>query len=669
MVTALGAGPQFYDQDVGFAPRPDTILGQGGNDTILSSTLGGSQVEGNEDNDILTSRGPGDSMYGNDGNDSIRSQQLRTILFAGKGRDTLSADLTATLFGDNDRDFLIGQAGGNYIFGGPDGDTLLGGIQGGDFLYGGTGDDQIGFVGTNGQSNLTGVAVSGTIGGLNQGNNYASGDKGRDSIVGVNTGDTLLGGDDNDSIIGVGSLNLLDGGSGNDTVRIQNPLSTQQFSTNLAIVGVSQTTLLGGAGAGDDSLYGGVGRFGEGQNYFEGGDGNDTIRSFALQDVLYGGEGNDLIVTANPNVLTIQGSTTQPGFAGESTLYGGGGNDTLLAGFSTDFLYGEAGNDSLSGKFSLLDGGDGNDTLYGGDWTLNIPGATDVPSVTLSGGAGNDYLYGALGSVANLYDGGLGDDTIVFTTTNDSLFGEGSPEGNDNISFVGGLAAGATGVSFVLFDTLGNNTISGSDGNDSIVTGSGADFLQGGSVAAAATFDVGFGDDTLVAGGGDDYLFGGSGSDVLFGEAGNDTLQGGTQRDTLVGGEGADVFLYQFKSDLNGANASTADIITDFQSGEDKLFFSRGVGGFAFELRPGVPTTEISFEQFIVLQEGSYNGAVVNTQAPTTVGPVLVYEEASGVLWYDSDGGGSNPADIVASMARPDSTIPTLTRTDIVIVI
>jgi Ca2+-binding RTX toxin-like protein len=668
MVTALGAGPQFYDQDVGFAPRPDTILGQGGNDTIFSSTLGGSSIDGGEENDILTSRGPADTVFGNTGNDSIRSQQLRTILLGNEGRDTLSADLTANLYGGKGGDFLIGQAAGNYLFGNLDGDILLGGIQGGDFLYGGGGDDLIGFVGTNGQSNLTGVAVSGAIGGLNQGNNYASGDLGRDTIVGINTGDSLLGGDDNDSIVGVGSLNLLDGGSGNDTVRIENPFSTVQFSNLLAIVGVSQTTLVGGSG--DDSLYGGVGRFGEGQNYFEGGDGNDTIRSFALQDVLYGGEGNDLIVTANPNVLTIQGSTSQPGFAGESTLYGGGGNDTVVAGFSTDFLYGEDGNDSLSGKFSLLDGGDGNDTLYGGDWTLEISGVTDrVPTVTLSGGAGNDYLHGAFGAVANLYDGGLGDDTIVFTTTNDSLFGEGSVEGNDNISFVSGLANGATGVSFVLFDTLGDNTISGSDGNDSIVTGSGADFLQGGSVAAAATFDVGFGDDTLIAGGGNDYLFGGAGSDVLFGEDGDDTLQGGTQRDTLVGGEGADVFLYQFKSDLNGANASTADIITDFQSGEDKLFFSRGVGGFAFELRPGVPTTEISFEQFIVLQEGSYNGAVVNTQAPTTVGPVLVYEEASGVLWYDSDGGGSNPADIVASMARPDSTIPTLTRTDIVIVI
>jgi Ca2+-binding RTX toxin-like protein len=270
--------------------------------------------------------------------------------------------------------------------------------------------------------------------------------------------------------------------------------------------------------------------------------------------------------------------------------------------------------------------------------------------------------------VANLYDGGIGDDTIVFTTTNDSLLGEGSVEGDDNISFVSGLANGATGVSFVLFDTLGDNTISGSDGNDSIVTGSGADFLQGGSVAASAGFDVGFGDDTLIAGGGNDYLFGGAGNDVLFGEEGDDTLQGGTGGDTLVGGEGADVFLYQFKSDLQGANtASTADIITDFNPGEDKLFFSRAPGGFDFNPIGG-PDVLIP-AQFIVLDNTvSYNGAGANTQAPTTVGPVLVYEKASGVLWYDSDGGGPNPADVVANFRQPDNIIPTLTRNDVVII-
>ena len=109
-------------------------------------------------------------------------------------------------------------------------------------------------------------------------------------------------------------------------------------------------------------------------------------------------------------------------------------------------------------------------------------------------------------------------------------------------------------------------------------------------------------------------------------------------------------------------------MITDFNPDDsDKLYFSRGQGGFAFNLQPGVPTNELSSEQFVVLS-GSYKGSGSNTQATTGVGPVLVYEEATGVLWYDSDGGGQNPADVVAFFKTPDNTIPSLSRTDIVII-
>ena len=86
-------------------------------------------------------------------------------------------------------------------------------------------------------------------------------------------------------------------------------------------------------------------------------------------------------------------------------------------------------------------------------------------------------------------------------------------------------------------------------------------------------------------------------------------------------------------------------------------------------MRPGVPATELSFDQFIVLPDKtSYNGGGANTQ-PSFIGPILVYEPTSGVLWYDSDGGGSNPADIVANFRQPDGAVPTLARTDVVIVL
>ncbi|MEO0455773.1 MAG: calcium-binding protein [Cyanobacteria bacterium P01_A01_bin.114] len=51
------------------------------------------------------------------------------------------------------------------------------------------------------------------------------------------------------------------------------------------------------------------------------------------------------------------------------------------------------------------------------------------------------------------------------------------------------------------------------------------------------------GNDTLIGRGGDDYLEGGSDSDELFGAGGNDTLKGGAGADDLVGGAGNDAYL------------------------------------------------------------------------------------------------------------------------------
>lgn len=69
--------------------------------------------------------------------------------------------------------------------------------------------------------------------------------------------------------------------------------------------------------------------------------------------------------------------------------------------------------------------------------------------------------------------------------------------------------------------------------------------------------------DTLYGGDGNDKLYGNEGNDKLFGDAGNDTLYGGFGNDTLTGGDGADVFYY--------SNGDGKDVITDYQSGVDKI--------------------------------------------------------------------------------------------------
>jgi Ca2+-binding RTX toxin-like protein len=67
-------------------------------------------------------------------------------------------------------------------------------------------------------------------------------------------------------------------------------------------------------------------------------------------------------------------------------------------------------------------------------------------------------------------------------------------------------------------------------------------------------------------------LFGGAGNDTLDGDSGNDSLQGDAGKDTLTGGSGTDSFI--FRSVSESATVATADVITDFAVGTDKIDLS-----------------------------------------------------------------------------------------------
>ncbi len=93
------------------------------------------------------------------------------------------------------------------------------------------------------------------------------------------------------------------------------------------------------------------------------------------------------------------------------------------------------------------------------------------------------------------------------------------------------------------------------------------------------TVDGSNGEDTLTGTAGNDNLSGGNGKDTLFGNAGNDTLFGGNGVDILWGGEGNDL--------LNGGNGRDTfvlavqdngiDMIQDFTPGQDLIGLSGGL--------------------------------------------------------------------------------------------
>jgi serralysin len=138
------------------------------------------------------------------------------------------------------------------------------------------------------------------------------------------------------------------------------------------------------------------------------------------------------------------------------------------------------------------------------------------------------------------------------------------------------------------------------------------------------------GANVLSGGAGDDSLSGVGGDDVLNGGAGNDTLYGGAGADRLVGGAGADRFVFASTADSPVAGR---DVITDFQSGLDRIDLSRIdaiTGGAdsafsfvtAFTHKAGQLISTFATDHYVV--QGDVNGDgqadfAINVYSPTAL--------------------------------------------------
>lgn len=113
---------------------------------------------------------------------------------------------------------------------------------------------------------------------------------------------------------------------------------------------------------------------------------------------------------------------------------------------------------------------------------------------------------------------GDGNDTVTGTDADDTLGGGG---GNDVVTGGNGDDEG--------FGGGGNDQLNGGNGNDEMFGGAGNDTLFGE-----------LGDDLLGGGSGNDRVFGADGDDSLFGSAGNDSVDGGDGDDLIGGGKNRD---------------------------------------------------------------------------------------------------------------------------------
>ncbi|MBZ6077152.1 beta strand repeat-containing protein [Microvirga puerhi] len=134
-----------------------------------------------------------------------------------------------------------------------------------------------------------------------------------------------------------------------------------------------------------------------------------------------------------------------------------------------------------------------------------------------------------------------------------------------------------------------------------------------------------------------DLIRGGSGHDTLSGGAGNDTLAGGAGDDRLTGGLGSDVFL--FDTDPTKAGADT---ILDFNTKDnDHIYLARSV-----------------FKGFGAFDIGALQAkAFVLGTAAMDADDRIMYDQATGKVFYDADGNGAGSAVLVATL----TTKPVLT--------
>ncbi len=178
--------------------------------------------------------------------------------------------------------------------------------------------------------------------------------------------------------------------------------------------------------------------------------------------------------------------------------------------------------------------------------------------------------------------------------------------GNDHINLKKAATSDSTLTAKSTVAESVDYIIKGGSGNDTLVSGHGQDVLSGGR-----------GKDLLKGSGGNDKLSGDAGSDTLKGGNGADTLDGGRGHDTLVGGNGKDAFVFR-----DTLVKGKADDILDFKSKIDTILLDHTV--FTDLGSPGA-----------LAKDAFHIGAKAHDGDDR-----IIYDRATGALYYDPDGKG-----------------------------
>lgn len=719
-----GAGSDILSDTVGASTTGETLLGGAGNDTITfnhSATSFGLLVDGGDDDDIISvTRGTGTVLAGagNDqvtldncffdtltvnlgtGDDSLflvisNLMEVGSSLTLGAGKDQVTPTDQGTKI--TILDFVAGEEGDRLDLSvawgaNPFGTDLTIVQQGADVHI----KTSIGNFDRYILRNVNATDLSSYNLGVSTSlfynpaaRNFA-GTPAADLYISADGNDNLSGQGDNDALYGAGGNDVIDGGAGSD-----------------ALYG----------GSGNDVLFGGTGT-----DRLEGGDGDDQLWVDDPNDVVVEGAegGSDAVYSSVSYELapgagieflsTSQNSGTAAinligndyvqliyGNAGANFLQGGGGGDTLI---------GLGGNDTYlitDGAETVIEAvGGGSDAVYTSvSFALAAGQEIEVLSTTSNAGtdaidlAGNEFanlIYGNNGANTLRGGGGSGDVLVGFGGNDTYIVTQGSEQvfeaagGGSDVIYTSVSHALAAGQSIEILSAISNSATNAMDltGNElaNVIYGNnGVNNLRGGGGAGDVL--IGFGGNDVyyitsgseavveAAGGGSDVVYtsvshtlaagqeievlsavsnsaatamdltGNAVGNAIYANNGVNTLNGGGGNDVLFGYGGADNFAF-----TTALGAGNVDTIADFASGSDKIQLDDAV--FAAIGSPGA------------LNANAFFAGTAAHDADDRI----IYDSATGNLFYDADGNGAGAAVLFANL----STHPVIAASDFTVI-
>jgi len=687
----------------------DDTIEAGDGDDYLDGGSGADSLAGGAGDDVYVIDAYDTILESPDqGIDEIRTW-MASYSLAGSAVENLTGTYNwdQTLTGNELANVVDGGEGADIVAGGDGDDDVVGGI-GADTLHGGNDDDRLYShlmpqAGQAGDPALL-AADTGTV------VDSLFGEAGADRLF-AGYGDSVDGGADDDTLLisfqgatsGVSAdfrllpAGMTIGGGTIANVEAVEWIEGSEYDDMLALANVAiESASIHGRG-GNDALYGNQG--------------NDRLAGGSGADALHGGAGADMLNAegGDPAMLAADTGTAVDSLFGEAgsdrlvagygdSVDGGADDDTLLisfrgatAGVTADFRLLPAGMTIGGGTIANVEavewiegseyddmlvlanvalasasiyGRGGNDSLYG-----------NQGSDRLFGGSGTDLLHG--GGGIDQMEGGLGDDLYMVDAAGDrivELAGEGIDTVHtlasyalsdhvEHLVLAGGGHIGGTGnaLANTVTGNNGNNRLDGRAGADTMAGGKGHDtyivdhvadqVVEGGSsgndtVESSVSYRLpvhfekliltgifGYdgrgnaGANTITGNSGGNLLSGGSGNDIIDGGAGKDDLLGGPGTDRLTGGAGDDRFFFNF-----APAAANIDRILDFAPADDAIYLHRSV--FA-----GTgPNGALAASAF-------HNGS-----AAADANDRILYDAATGNIFYDRDGTGAAAAVLFATV-------------------